>query len=311
METGPWVEHAQAIWNVLPVHPPPQPLESMTSYITRLAEANGLQSIHELGALAGGIRLKNLKSPDYPAPVSPDLARLARVPTARWLDMTFFHLVQRFGRSMHPVALHKFLAGSIAPALRYCSLCLAEHTPASYSLLWRFLVLPGCSEHAVHLLDQCGHCGSPLALLRCIPQITTCPTCQGDLRSGVPSPLESSVLAPTTKYTNDLKMLLTPGPGSLEKDQAELIGKRFQFLRRKLGLLIPEVASLMGRETSVVLHIDSVRKVKQACLDDYLRYADILGYSLCEIFDETALQDLLVPASEAQLLEQVEQARSC
>src|SRR5260370_6663301 len=71
---------------------------------------------------------------------------------------------------------------------------------------------------------------------------------------------------------------------------------------------MPEVASLRGRETSVVLRIDSVRKNKPACLDDYMRYADILGSSLCEIFDETALQDLLVPASEAQLLEQVEQA---
>jgi predicted transcriptional regulator len=308
METGPWVEHAQAIWNVLPVHPRPQPLESMTSYITRLAEANGLKSIHELGALAGGIRLKNLKSPDYPAPASPGLARLASVPTAGWLDMTFFHLVHRFGRSMHPVALHKFLAGSIAPALRYCPLCLAEHTPASYSLLWRFLVLPGCSEHAVHFLDQCGHCGSPLALLRCLPQLTTCPTCQGDLRSAVPSPLSSAVLESTNQYTTDLKMLLTPGLRPLAKDQAKLVGKRFQFLRRKLGLLIPEVASLMGREIAVVLRIDSVRKDKPACLDDYMRYADILGYSLCEIFDETALQDLLVPASEAQLLEQVEQA---
>ena len=84
METGPWVEHAQAIWNVLPVHPRPQPLESMTSYITRLAEANGLKSMHELGALAGGMRLNNLKSPDYPAPASPGLARLASVPTARY-----------------------------------------------------------------------------------------------------------------------------------------------------------------------------------------------------------------------------------
>src|SRR5712691_5436875 len=114
MEIGPWVEHAQAIWNVLPVHPRPQPLESMTGYIIRLAEANGLKSIHELGALAGGIRFNNLKSPDYPASAFPGLAHIASVPAAGWRDMTFFHLVQRFGRSMQPVALHKFLAGSLS-----------------------------------------------------------------------------------------------------------------------------------------------------------------------------------------------------
>ncbi len=259
------------------------------------------------------MRLGSLKCPDYPAPASPGLVQIANVPVARWLDMTFFHLVQRFGRSMHPIALHKFLAGSISSTLRYCPMCLAEHTPAYYSLLWRFLVLPGCLEHAVCFLDQCCHCGSPLPLLRRIPQLTTCPTCQGDLSICKASPLSSYVLEPTYKYTNDLKMFLAPGLRPLEKEQAKLIGKRFQLLRLQRGLLIPEVASLMGRETSIVLHIDSVRMfrhsgVKQVRLHDYVRYADILGYSLCEIFDETSLQDLLMPASEEQLLEQAEQA---
>jgi hypothetical protein len=255
----------------------------------------------------------SLKSPDYLVLVSPGLAQIASVPTARWLDMTFFHLVQRFGRSLHPIALHKFLEGSISSILRYCPFCLVEHTPAHYSLLWRFLVLPGCIEHAARFLDQCSHCGSSLPLLRRIPHLTTCPVCQGDLRSGIPSPLESSVLALTNTYTNDLKMLLTPGTRPLEKEQAKLVGKRFQLLRLQQGLLIPEVASLMGRETSIVLHIDSVRTfrhsgTRQVRLHDYVRYADILGYSLREIFDETSLQDLLVPASEEQLLEQAEQA---
>ena len=166
METEAWVHHQRSIWNVLPLHPQPQPLESCTGYIMRLAEANGLKSIYELEALTGGMRIGNLKSPDYPAPVLPGLARIARVPAARWLDMTFFHLVQRFGRSLQPVALHKFLEGSLCPVLRYCPLCLAEHTPAYYRLFWRFLVLPGCIEHSVHFLAQCGHCGSPLSFLR-------------------------------------------------------------------------------------------------------------------------------------------------
>ncbi len=61
MKTEAGVDHKQAIWNVLPLHPQPQPLESMTSYLTRLAEANGLQSIHELGALAGGMSFSSLK----------------------------------------------------------------------------------------------------------------------------------------------------------------------------------------------------------------------------------------------------------
>jgi hypothetical protein len=43
-------------------------------------------------------------------------------------------------------------------------------------------------------------------------------------------------------------------------------------------------------------------------LSDYIHYADILGYSLSEIFDEQSLGDLVAPPNEEQLLEQVEAA---
>jgi hypothetical protein len=309
METEPWVDHKQAIWNVLPLHPCPQPLESITSYITRLAEANGLQSINELGALAGGMTFASLKrSPDYPASSSPGLAQITGHPEERWLDMTFFHLVGHFGCAMNPSSLHRFLAGSLAAFLRYCPICLAEHTPASYSLLWRFLVLPGCIEHGVRFLDQCGYCGSPLPLLRRLPQLTTCPICQGDLRTSLPNRLSSDDLEPTDKQTNDLKMLLTPLKRPLEKEQAKLIGKRFQLLRQRRDLWIPEVAHLLGRHVSVVQDIDYVGRFRQASLDDYMQYAEILGYSLREIFDEPSLEELLAPFSEEHLLDQVEAA---
>ena len=284
METGPWCDPQRAVWNVLPLHPQPQPLESITSYMTRLAEANGLQSINELGALAGGMTFYRLKGSwsvclEYPTAAYSGLAHITGYPEEQWFRMTFFHLVQCFGRSMHPNPLHRFLAGSLAPALRYCPICLAEHTPPYYSLLWRFLALPGCIEHGVRFLDQCGHCGSSLPLLRRLPQLTTCPTCQGDLRTCEPSRLSSDVLEPTDRRMNDLKMLLTPRHRPLEKEQAKLIGKRFQLLRQQRGFWIPEVASLMGRDASVVRDIDHVGRFRQASLDDYMRYADILGYS--------------------------------
>ena len=313
MEPASLFDPQRSIWKVLPLRPQPEPLESITGYITRLAEANGLQSINELGALAGGmifyIRHAFWRtSPDYPAPPYPGLAQLTGYPEEQWLRMTFFYLVQYFGRSTHPRPLHKFLAGSLVTSLRYCPLCLAEHNPAYHSLLWRFLVLPGCIEHGVRFLDQCSHCGSPLSLLRLIPQLTTCPTCQGDLRSGIPSRLSSDVLELTARRTNDLKMLLSPGQKLLEQGQAELIGKRFQFLRQQRGLWISEVAHLLGRDVSIVRDIDSVSRFRQANLSDYIQYADVLEYSLCEIFDEQSLQGLVEPFSEEQLLEQVARA---
>ena len=318
MEAGSSGEHRLEIWRVLPLRPRPQPLESLTGYITRLAESNGLQSLSELGALAGGTTFFSSKRGwntfcEYSTLSYSGLAQITGIPPVRWLDMTFFHLIGHFGRSVHPITLQKFLVGSIAPTLRYCPSCLAEHNPAYYSLLWRFLVLPGCIEHGVHFLDQCCHCGSTLPLLSPLPQLTTCPACRGDLRSAVPEPLENSLLELTQRRTDDLKMLLTPSLRPQTSDQARLVGKRFQSLRLKQGLLIPEVASLMGRERSTVLYIDAVRTlphsgVRQPCLNDYVQYADVLGHSLCQIFDEQSLLNLCTSESEEQLLGQVEQA---
>jgi hypothetical protein len=308
METGSWVEQEHSIWKVLPLRPHPEPLESITSYIMRLTQANGLQSINELAALAGALPFSSLRSFDYPTLAYPDLAHLTGYPQEQWLCMTFFHLVQHFGYSMNRYSLHKFLQGSLATCLRYCPICLAEHNPAYYSLLWRFLVLPGCIEHGVCFLDQCCFCRSPLPLLRRIPQLTKCPACQRDLRGGIPALLSNDVLEPTALLTKDLKMLLTPGPRYREMEQAKLIGKRFQFLRQCRNLLIPEVAFLMRCQTSVVRDIGHVSKFRQANLGDYMQYAHVLGYSLCEIFDQQSLEELLAPVSEEQLLNQVEEA---
>lgn len=303
METGPLMDLERAIWNRLPLRPPPEQLESQTSYLTRLAEANGFQSINEVGALAGGTNFS--KRPDYPATAYSGLAQITGIPEAKWLERTFFYLVQHFGCPMNPHALHHFLAASLAPSLRYCPLCLAEHTPPYFSLLWRILQLPGCLEHGVYLLHQCGHCQSPLSLFTRPPQQTLCPTCQGDLRICKPSPLSNNDRESTVIRTNDLQMLLTPSPREHSPEQAKLIGRRFQVLRQGRDLWTSEVASFLDRDHSVIRAIDYANGERQAHLDDYIQYADVLGYSLCEIFDEGALQDLIVPFSEEQVLDQV------
>src|SRR5436305_1273102 len=108
METGSSGE--QEIWRVLPLRPRPQPLESLTGYITRLAESNGLQSLSELGALAGGTTFFSPKGGwnpfcEYSTLSYSGLVQITGIPPMRWLDMTFFHLIGRFGRSMHPITL--------------------------------------------------------------------------------------------------------------------------------------------------------------------------------------------------------------
>src|SRR6266849_5133574 len=281
MGAEPWVDHQQAIWNVLPLHPRPEVLESITGYITRLAEANGLQSINELGALVGGMTFSSLKrNPDYPTVVYPGLAHRTGHSEDGWLDMTFFHLIHYFGASLNSYALHRFLAGSFATHLRYCPVCLAERTPAYYSLLWRFLLLPGCSEHGVRFLDQCGHCGSPMPIFRPVPHLTRCPLCRGDLRTCKPSRLGSDEGEPTEQRTHDLSMLLTPGHWPLWDEQslqdlAEPVGEEYvlglvetairQCRARGKAVLPGRIGDLVGTTGSRLKQYPRVKKL----LDSY------------------------------------------
>ena len=311
METEQWADQEHSVWKVLPLHPQPQPLESFTSYMLRLAEANGLQSISQLITLVGIPQRRQASlcnSPDYPAPsYYAGLAQITGCPEERLLQTTFHSLVQRFGRSTYPHSLHRFLRESLASSLRYCPACLASCDPPYYSLLWRFLVLPGCTEHGVRLLDQCGHCGSLLLLLTSPPQLARCPTCQGDLRTGPQTHLSDEVLLPTHRHTQDLKMLLSPLQRPLEEAQAKVIGKQCMALRRRQELSITEVASLTGQKRSVIMDIEQVSSLR-ASLDDYMRYADALSCSLSEVFDIDRLQELLAPLSEEQTCKQVEAA---
>jgi transcriptional regulator with XRE-family HTH domain len=306
METEQWVEQAHAIWNVLPLHPRPERLESLTSYMIRLAGANGLQFVGELVELAGFSRrlLGSLsRSPDYPVPsYSTALSQIARCPEDRLLHTTFLPLGRRFGRSIHPIALHRFLADSLSSTLRYCPICLASEEPY-YSLLWRFLVLPGCIEHGQCFLDRCGHCGSLLPLLSPRSQIAKCVSCQGDLRTGPQKRLSDEILQPTQRRTHELSTLLSPMSGPLDLAQARMIGKRCMALRQQKDLSITEVASLSGVPIAVIVDIEQTSHRMRASFSDYMRYADALSCSLLEVFDMD-----LIPIGEDLALKQVESA---
>jgi hypothetical protein len=311
MEPTPLADQ-HSIWKVLPLHPRPERLESMTSYMIRLAEANGLRSMKELVALVGIPRRRLVSlydSPDYPAPSYYEgLAQITGCPEERLLHTTFLPLLQRFGRSMHPRHLHRFLAGSLASSLRYCPSCLAECSLPYYSLLWRFLVLPGCIEHGGQFLDQCGHCGSLLPLLSSPPRCAKCPTCQGDLRTCQQRNLDDEVLSSTRRYTQALSMLLSPMPAPLDQAQAKVIGKQCMALRQERDLSITEVAKLSGEPMAVIMDIEQVSSFTKANFADYIRYVDALSCSLLEVFDPDRLQESQAKPCEDLAFKQVEAA---
>jgi transcriptional regulator with XRE-family HTH domain len=312
MEAEQCAEHGHSIWKTLPLHPHPQPFESLTGYMRRLAEANGLKSTGQLIALVGipGNRRESVyRFPDYPAPsYYTGFAQLTGCPEERLQYLTFLPLAQHFGRTVNLPHLHRFLGESLASSLRYCSCCLASNAPPYYSLLWRFLVLPGCLEHSMRLLDHCGHCGSLLPLLSSLPHLLTCPTCQGDLRTSPQMRLSDEDLQVTQRYTQELSMLLEPIARPLPEAQATLLGKHCMALRQRQDLSITELARLSGQEPSVILDIEQVRSFPKASFDDYIQYVEALSCSLFEVFDADRLQAFLIPPSQEEVFNQIESA---
>jgi len=308
MQTGAFTDRERAIWKRLPLHPQPQPFETLTSYLTRLSSANGLQSMNELGVLAGATWSRVKTHPDYPCPVYEGLAGIAGCPAERLASTTLLHLAQHFGYSPHPKPLRRFLHTSLAPFLRYCPLCLAESSFPYYSLLWRFLTIPGCASHGCLLLEQCGQCGSPLPLVLRTPRLGCCPTCQRELSTCQTAALPRELMQVTQRRTEELEMLLSPRSRTVVDARPKVIGRRFAELRHLRNLSITAVASLMHMDERVVLDIEYVNQHRAATFSDYLQYADSLGYSLREVFASEHLQKHLTPLGEQQMVAQVEAA---
>ncbi len=302
----------RAIWKLLPLHPQPQPLESFSSYLTRLGEANGLRSLRELEALAGAHTggQSALLDPDYPSAAYGGLAQLSGCAEARLKSTTFLHLGQRFGRASHPLTLHRFLQDSLASCLRYCPRCLAEQSTLYYSLTWRFLAVSGCVAHRSVLLDCCGHCGSVLPLLPRTPRMACCPACRGDVRACAAARLSAEEVQIAERRIRDLEFLLScRSLGATDRSMVD-VGTQFAARRQQAHLTTAEAAHRMGGEEQVVLAIEYGSRFKKAAFGEYLRYSDALDCSLQEIFaaDRSQLGHTPPRVTEEQIFTQVEEA---
>src|SRR2546421_3505283 len=129
MQTTQQIDREHPIWRMLPLHPQPKPLESLSGYILRLAEANRLKSVNELAHLSGlrsGWRDVRI-APDYASFPTGRLAWVAGCLPDNLRDMTFYHLARHFACPTHSFRkMFAFFEGNVASSLRYCPACLAE-----------------------------------------------------------------------------------------------------------------------------------------------------------------------------------------
>ena len=227
----------QYYFDTLPLHPQPECLESLTSYLMRLGEANRLHDVYELARLCFPNQTFTyvLRLGDYPLSTPGTLSRVAVCPEATLRATTFYHLGTKFGRSSSAHALSVFLAGCIAKYLRYCPKCLDSRS--YYSLTWRFLPLCGCPTHSCLLLDVCGHCSHPIRISPFPSKIGICPRCNGDLRACRSEALIPEESQSVRVFSQDLEYLLSPQPWEdTVLDKSIRLGQEFLRLRLSRGM---------------------------------------------------------------------------
>ena len=271
--------------DTLPAHPRPQPLESLNSYLKRVACANGIYHVNTFAHLTG-IREPRRLLELTPAPDYGQLGEITQCTDGELLAMTVYFLGRKFGREQ---SLGRFLAPQLAPYQRWCPACLAEQGYAQ--LPWSFLHLSGCPQHGLRLLEACPHCQRALRFTSASLALHRCPHCAGDLRQSDGVQLTEPEGQQCQHDWDDLAYLLTPQTWDAD-DQSPVMAafrQRLGFLRRASGVEAKRFARLLGLRPRILVALEN--ETASGCgetFDDYLRYAQRLGWVLSDVFRDSA-----------------------
>ena len=276
-------------FDALPLHPQPEYFESLTSYLMRLAEVNGISSVDGISALSFPHQDRRItrEIADYPPVSFGKLARVGVCGEEILRTTTFFHFAAKFGRSTLPQPLSRFLSGCVSQYLRHCPLCLAEQRVPYYPLFWRFIILTCCYKHKCQLLEACGHCGELIPLFTSPLQIGKCPKCQQNLKL-CPAALISDELKleVATNFHDDIVFLLTPQLWEVDGyNVVRRVGRQFAHSRQVKQITAVEMANKIGVTLTVVEGIERGNfQGRGATLQSYIKYAQYLSLSLKEVF---------------------------
>lgn len=299
---------APAYFDVLPVHPQPQPLESLTSYLTRLTEANRLGSLSQLFRLCFPTERSKLTlhTGDYPPPSFGTLPILAQCSEPCLYATTLYHLSKKFNRLCQPRTLALFLSDSLGQGLRYCPACLAERP--YYPLVWRFLYLEGCPEHSCRLLDRCLSCGQAIPLWVTCPKLGVCPACGGDLRRRQAPRLTDNQQQRVQSQYQDLVFLVSPHPcEALGQQLPKVIGANFTRWRQFRQLKASAAALYLKQSESIIAFLEEGPEHRGIKFCWYIQYADFLKIGLHDLFNLPVLPEISL-SREEKLLDKIKEA---
>src|SRR4051794_34215281 len=101
-------------FDTLPVHSQPKSLESLTGYLLRLADVNGLRTLKAMYDTFFPYRIITRPPADYPLLTLDTLPAVTQCSESKLLTTTFYHLGKKFGRAANPHSMSRFLSGSLA-----------------------------------------------------------------------------------------------------------------------------------------------------------------------------------------------------
>lgn len=280
------------IFDVLPVHPQPHHLETLTSYVTRLAQANGIQTAHELKQVVfpnrniqGVLAMKDLPPKTYDR-----LPEASNCAETMLQNLTLAHLSTRFSHDTTPLAVGVFLMEALAGKLRYCPLCLQSEDPY-YVLPWRFPYLKGCPKHGCYLLEQCSFCGKAIPFLAKPLRIGYCSFCGAALCSGEIQSMRDDERRKANIRYNDLVFLLSPMPVDQEPVP---IGPRLAYWRNRQGKTIETIAEQIKQNRITAQSIERVSPDRGTSFPNYLAYSECLGLTFEELFTTDLPPDIWI-----------------
>lgn len=292
-------------FDALAIHPPPESLESFTGYLVRLAELNALRSKSALSAVAFPHLKRKANWTDLPRVSYGALPAAVGSTDAQLHATTFYHLLNKFQRSVYPGPAKLFLADVLAPDLRYCPLCLQES--GFYKLSWHFTHLTGCTRHDVYLLDCCRHCDAPVPLVPSPLRIGMCPACGGDLRDCTALPVRHAERPLLQMVGDDLAFLLAPQPWEDMFVPIQTFGPTLGRIRRDRGWTQQAFALHMGVSRDVLQAVEGRSAVGRGeTFKHYLDYLAVFGLSFRDVFAQAQKYDL--QDEEARWIERVGRA---
>lgn len=190
-----------------PAHPHPYRDELLTSWLVRIAHANGVKVQTFCDRVFGNKRQIWNRDMDRLAPEwllqtladgSARTLKRVKATTLTEFEHILFHENHLAGQLKWVLPLSIYHRKHRGYGLQYCPQCLAEDEEPYFRRAWRLALFTFCPKHQIMLLDRCPQCSSPIEFHRIelgrpqlvdVDTLATCWQCGFDLRKTVTEPV--------------------------------------------------------------------------------------------------------------------------